>query len=125
MFEFWDWVGGCYLLWLVIGFFIVLYVGFDYFEQLLFGVYWMDQYFFKMFLEKNVFVLLVLLGIWYINCYGCEIYVLLFYDQYMYCFVVYFQQGDMEFNGKYIIKFGVCVDYQIGFIVWGELGING
>lgn len=125
MFEFWDWVGGCYFLWLVIGLFIIFFVGFDNFVELLFGVYVMDKYFFIILVEKNLLVLLVLIGIWYNNFFGVEIEVILLYDQYMYCFVVYFQQGNMEFNGKYVDCNGYVVDYQIGLIIWGELGING
>lgn len=125
MFEFWDWVGGCYFLWLVIGLLIVFFIGFDNFVELFFGVYVMDKYFFIMFVEKNLFVLLVLIGIWYNNFFGVEIEVILLYDQYMYCFVVYFQQGNMEFNGKYVDCNGNVVDYQIGLIIWGESGING
>lgn len=125
MFEFWDWVGGCYLLWFVIGLFIILFVGFDNFVELFFGVYVMDKYFFIILMEKNLFILLVLIGIWYNNFFGVEIEVILLYDQYMYCFVVYFQQGNMEFNGKYVDCNGNVVDYQIGLIIWGESGING
>ena len=92
MFEFWDWVGGRYSLWSATGPSIALHVGFDHFEQLLSGAHWMDQHFLKTPLEKNAPVLLALLGIWYINCYGCETHALLPYDQYMYRFAAYFQQ---------------------------------
>lgn len=125
MFEFWDWVGGRYSLWSAIGLSIALHVGFDHFEQLLSGAHWMDQHFLKTPLEKNAPVLLALLGIWYINCYGCETHALLPYDQYMHRFAAYFQQGDMESNGKYITKSGARVDHQTGPIVWGEPGTNG
>lgn len=125
MFEFWDWVGGRYSLWSAIGLSIALHVGFDHFEQLLSGAHWMDQHFLKAPLEKNAPVLLALLGIWYINCYGCETHAMLPYDQYMHRFAAYFQQGDMESNGKYITKSGARVDHQTGPIVWGEPGTNG
>lgn len=125
MFEFWDWVGGRYSLWSAIGLSIALHVGFDHFEQLLSGAHWMDQHFMKTPLDKNAPVLLALLGIWYINCYGCETHAMLPYDQYMHRFAAYFQQGDMESNGKYITKSGARVDHQTGPIVWGEPGTNG
>ncbi|XP_023372659.1 glucose-6-phosphate isomerase [Otolemur garnettii] len=125
MFEFWDWVGGRYSLWSAIGLSIALHVGFDNFQQLLSGAHWMDQHFRKTPLEKNAPVLLALLGIWYINCFGCETHAMLPYDQYLHRFAAYFQQGDMESNGKYITKSGVRVDHQTGPIVWGEPGTNG
>ncbi|KAI5280195.1 glucose-6-phosphate isomerase [Manis pentadactyla] len=125
MFEFWDWVGGRYSLWSAIGLSIALHVGFDNFEQLLSGAHWMDQHFRTTPLEKNAPVLLALLGIWYINCFGCETQAMLPYDQYLHRFAAYFQQGDMESNGKYITKSGTRVDHQTGPIVWGEPGTNG
>ncbi|XP_068847943.1 glucose-6-phosphate isomerase isoform X3 [Capricornis sumatraensis] len=125
MFEFWDWVGGRYSLWSAIGLSIALHIGFDNFEQLLSGAHWMDQHFRMMPLEKNAPVLLALLGIWYINCFGCETHAMLPYDQYLHRFAAYFQQGDMESNGKYITKSGVRVNHQTGPIVWGEPGTNG
>ncbi|XP_020840672.1 glucose-6-phosphate isomerase [Phascolarctos cinereus] len=125
MFEFWDWVGGRYSLWSAIGLSIALHVGFDNFEQLLSGAHWMDNHFLTTPLEKNAPVLLAMLGIWYINCFGCETQALLPYDQYMHRFAAYFQQGDMESNGKYITKSGARVDYSTGPIVWGEPGTNG
>uniref|UniRef100_A0A9L0SC91 Glucose-6-phosphate isomerase n=1 Tax=Equus caballus TaxID=9796 RepID=A0A9L0SC91_HORSE len=125
MFEFWDWVGGRYSLWSAIGLSIALHVGFDNFEQLLSGAHWMDQHFRTTPLEKNAPVLLALLGIWYINCFGCETQAMLPYDQYLHRFAAYFQQGDMESNGKYITKSGIRVDHQTGPIVWGEPGTNG
>ncbi|NP_001297201.1 glucose-6-phosphate isomerase [Heterocephalus glaber] len=125
MFEFWDWVGGRYSLWSAIGLSIALHVGFDNFEQLLSGAHWMDQHFRTTPLEKNAPALLALLGVWYINCFGCETQALLPYDQYLHRFPAYFQQGDMESNGKYITKPGVRVDHQTGPIVWGEPGTNG
>ncbi|XP_041883606.1 glucose-6-phosphate isomerase [Corvus kubaryi] len=125
MFEFWDWVGGRYSLWSAIGLSIALHIGFDNFESLLAGAHWMDNHFHTAPLEKNVPVLLAMLGVWYINCYGCETHALLPYDQYMHRFAAYFQQGDMESNGKYITKKGSRVDYSTGPIVWGEPGTNG
>ncbi|KAB0353073.1 hypothetical protein FD754_017930 [Muntiacus muntjak] len=120
-----SWVGGRYSLWSAIGLSIALHVGFDNFEQLLSGAHWMDQHFRTMPLEKNAPVLLALLGIWYINCFGCETHAMLPYDQYLHRFAAYFQQGDMESNGKYITKSGARVNYQTGPIVWGEPGTNG
>ncbi|NWZ18747.1 G6PI isomerase, partial [Asarcornis scutulata] len=125
MFEFWDWVGGRYSLWSAIGLSIALHIGFDNFESLLAGAHWMDNHFHTAPLEKNVPVLLAMLGVWYINCFGCETHALLPYDQYMHRFAAYFQQGDMESNGKYITKKGSRVDYSTGPIVWGEPGTNG
>uniref|UniRef100_A0A9L0RSN5 Glucose-6-phosphate isomerase n=2 Tax=Equus TaxID=9789 RepID=A0A9L0RSN5_HORSE len=120
-----TWVGGRYSLWSAIGLSIALHVGFDNFEQLLSGAHWMDQHFRTTPLEKNAPVLLALLGIWYINCFGCETQAMLPYDQYLHRFAAYFQQGDMESNGKYITKSGIRVDHQTGPIVWGEPGTNG
>ncbi|KAF5924354.1 hypothetical protein HPG69_012608 [Diceros bicornis minor] len=120
-----EWVGGRYSLWSAIGLSIALHIGFDNFEQLLSGAHWMDQHFRTAPLEKNAPVLLALLGIWYINCFGCETHAMLPYDQYLHRFAAYFQQGDMESNGKYITKSGTRVDHQTGPIVWGEPGTNG
>lgn len=125
MFEFWDWVGGRYSLWSAIGLSIALHVGFDNFEKLLAGAHWMDNHFLNSPLENNIPVILAMLGIWYINFYGCETQALLPYDQYMHRFAAYFQQGDMESNGKYITKSGTRVNYNTGPIVWGEPGTNG
>ncbi|XP_014352782.1 glucose-6-phosphate isomerase b isoform X2 [Latimeria chalumnae] len=125
MFEFWDWVGGRYSLWSAIGLSIALHIGFENFEKLLEGAHWMDNHFHKTPLEKNVPVLLALLGIWYGNFCGAETHALLPYDQYMHRFAAYFQQGDMESNGKYITSKGTRVDYSTGPIVWGEPGTNG
>ncbi|KAK3526802.1 hypothetical protein QTP70_033555 [Hemibagrus guttatus] len=125
MFEFWDWVGGRYSLWSAIGLSIALHVGFDNFEQLLAGAHWMDKHFHSAPLEKNVPVLLALLGVWYINFFQAETHAMLPYDQYMHRFAAYFQQGDMESNGKYISKNGTPVNYNTGPIVWGEPGTNG
>ncbi|XP_049928983.1 glucose-6-phosphate isomerase a [Epinephelus moara] len=125
MFEFWDWVGGRYSLWSAIGLSIALHIGFENFEQLLAGAHWMDNHFRSTPLEKNVPVLLAVLGVWYINFFQAETHAMLPYDQYMHRFAAYFQQGDMESNGKYITKDGVRVNYHTGPIVWGEPGTNG
>ncbi|XP_065153995.2 glucose-6-phosphate isomerase a [Paramisgurnus dabryanus] len=125
MFEFWDWVGGRYSLWSAIGLSIALHVGFDNFQQLLAGAHWMDNHFRSAPLEENAPVILALLGVWYGNFFQAETHALLPYDQYMHRFAAYFQQGDMESNGKYITKSGVRVNYHTGPIVWGEPGTNG
>merc|ERR1719423_62187 len=125
MFEFWDWVGGRYSLWSAIGMSIALYIGFDNFAKLLDGAHYIDKHFKETKLEDNVPVILALLGIWYINFYGAETHAMLPYDQYMHRFAAYFQQGDMESNGKYITRSGQKVDYNTGPIVWGEPGTNG
>nr|BAF91566.1 phosphoglucose isomerase-2 [Plecoglossus altivelis altivelis] len=125
MFEFWDWVGGRFSLWSAIGMAIALHIGFDNFEKLLSGAHWMDNHFRTAPLDKNAPVLLALLGIWYINFFHAETHAMLPYDQYMHRFTAYFQQGDMESNGKYITKDGARVNYHTGPIVWGEPGTNG
>lgn len=125
MFEFWDWVGGRYSLWSAIGLSIALHIGFENFEQLLSGAHWMDNHFRSAPLEQNAPVLLALLGVWYVNFFQAETHAMLPYDQYMHRFAAYFQQGDMESNGKYITKDGTRVNYHTGPIVWGEPGTNG
>jgi len=125
MFAFWDWVGGRYSLWSAIGMSIALNIGFDNFEHLLSGAHWMDNHFKTTPLEKNIPVILAVLGIWYGNFYGAETHALLPYDQYMHRFAAYFQQGDMESNGKYVVRAGNKVNYSTGPIVWGEPGTNG
>ncbi|XP_066570101.1 glucose-6-phosphate isomerase b [Amia ocellicauda] len=125
MFEFWDWVGGRYSLWSAIGLSIALHIGFENFEKLLSGAHWMDNHFRTAPLEQNVPILLALLGVWYINFFQAETHVMLPYDQYMHRFAAYFQQGDMESNGKYITSKGDRVNYHTGPIVWGEPGTNG
>nr|BAF91560.1 phosphoglucose isomerase-1 [Anguilla anguilla] len=125
MFEFWDWVGDRYSLWSAIGLSIALHIGFDNFEQLLSGAHWMDNHFRRTPLEANVPVLLAILGVWYINFFQAETHAMLPYDQYMHRFAAYFQQGDMESNGKYITSQGTRVNYHTGPIVWGEPGTNG
>ncbi|MGM7131175.1 glucose-6-phosphate isomerase [Escherichia coli] len=125
MFEFWDWVGGRYSLWSAIGLSIVLSIGFDNFVELLSGAHAMDKHFSTTPAEKNQPVLLALIGIWYNNFFGAETEAILPYDQYMHRFAAYFQQGNMESNGKYVDRNGNVVDYQTGPIIWGEPGTNG
>ncbi|XP_048024984.1 glucose-6-phosphate isomerase b [Megalobrama amblycephala] len=125
MFEFWDWVGGRYSLWSAIGLSIALHIGYDNFEKLLAGAHWMDTHFRTAPVDQNAPMLLALLGIWYINFFQAETHCLLPYDQYMHRFAAYFQQGDMESNGKYITTKGSKVNYHTGPIVWGEPGTNG
>ncbi len=125
MFEFWDWVGGRYSLWSAIGLSIVLSIGFDNFVELLSGAHAMDKHFSTTPAEKNLPVLLALIGIWYNNFFGAETEAILPYDQYMHRFAAYFQQGNMESNGKYVDRNGKVVDYQTGPIIWGEPGTNG
>lgn len=125
MFEFWDWVGGRYSLWSAIGLSIALSIGFDNFEQLLSGAHAMDRHFTETDHEQNLPILLALIGIWYNNFYGAETEAILPYDQYLHRFAAYFQQGNMESNGKYIDRNGHKVCYQTGPIIWGEPGTNG
>ncbi len=125
MFGFWDWVGGRYSLWSAIGLSIACTIGYENFEQLLLGAHEMDNHFRSTPFEKNIPVVLALLGIWYNNFYGAESQAILPYDQYLHRFAAYFQQGDMESNGKYIDRNGNKVDYQTGPIIWGEPGTNG
>ncbi|HEY1025016.1 MAG TPA: glucose-6-phosphate isomerase [Sphingobacteriaceae bacterium] len=125
MFGFWDWVGGRYSLWSAIGTSIALGIGFDNFQKLLDGAHSMDKHFRETEFENNLPVILGLLGIWYNNFFGAESHAILPYDQYLHRFAAYFQQGDMESNGKYIDRNGKVVDYQTGPIIWGEPGTNG
>ena len=125
MFEFWDWVGGRYSSWSAIGLSICLSVGFDNFEKLLRGAYEMDQHFETAAPEDNIPLTLALIGIWYNNFYGFASEAILPYDQYMHRFPAYFQQGNMESNGKSVDRNGNPVDYQTGPIIWGEAGTNG
>jgi glucose-6-phosphate isomerase len=125
MFEFWDWVGGRYSLWSAIGLSIALSLGFENFEQLLSGAHAMDHHFAETPAEHNLPVLLALIGIWYNDFYGTETEAILPYDQYMHRFAAYFQQGNMESNGKYVDRNGQPVSYQTGPIIWGEPGTNG
>ncbi|GHE40437.1 glucose-6-phosphate isomerase [Sphingobacterium griseoflavum] len=125
MFEFWDWVGGRYSLWSAIGLSISLGIGYDNFEALLQGADSADKHFRDTELERNIPVVMALLGVWYNNFFDAESHAILPYDQYLHRFAAYFQQGDMESNGKYIDRNGNRVDYQTGPIIWGEPGTNG
>ena len=126
MFEFWDWVGGRYSLWSAIGLSIALSIGFDNFEALLSGAYEMDKHFRTAPLEKNIPATLALVGLWNTNFLGAQTEAILPYDQYLHRFAAYFQQGNMESNGKYVDRNGnVIRDYQTGPIIWGEPGTNG
>ena len=125
MFEFWDWVGGRYSLWSAIGLSIALSIGFDNFIELLEGAHQVDQHFVETELEENIPVILALIGIWYNNFHGAESEAILPYDQYMHRFPAYFQQGNMESNGKTIDRNGEPVQYQTGPVIWGEPGTNG
>jgi glucose-6-phosphate isomerase len=125
MFGFWDWVGGRYSLWSAIGLSIACYIGFNNFELLLDGAHQMDLHFKNVPLKRNAPVILALLGIWYNNFFNAQSHAILPYDQYMHRFAAYFQQGDMESNGKYIDRDGDKVKYQTGPVIWGEPGTNG
>jgi glucose-6-phosphate isomerase len=125
MFGFWDWVGGRYSLWSAIGLSIACYVGFQNFEQLLSGAHEMDKHFRTTKLERNIPVILALLGIWYNDFFDAQTQAILPYDQYMHRFAAYFQQGDMESNGKSTGRDGKPVGYQTGPVIWGEPGTNG
>lgn len=125
MFEFWDWVGGRYSLWSAIGLSIALAIGMDGFEELLTGAHEVDEHFRTAPFERNIPVIMGLLGIWYNNFFGAQSHAILPYDQYLSRFAAYFQQGDMESNGKRVTKEGEPVDYQTGPIIWGEPGTNG
>ncbi|ELO1814370.1 glucose-6-phosphate isomerase [Vibrio fluvialis] len=125
MFEFWDWVGGRYSLWSAIGLSIILSIGFDNFVELLTGAHEMDKHFVETPFESNIPMILALIGIWYNNFHGAESEAILPYDQYMHRFAAYFQQGNMESNGKFVDRDGNPVTYQTGPIIWGEPGTNG
>jgi glucose-6-phosphate isomerase len=125
MFEFWDWVGGRYSLWSAIGLSIALTLGYDNFEQLLKGAHAADEHFRKEKFEHNIPVLMALLGIWYTNFFGAQSEAILPYDQYLHRFAAYFQQGNMESNGKSTDRSGNPVNYATGPVIWGEPGTNG
>ena len=126
MFEFWDWVGGRYSLWSAIGLPIALVLGMDHFEALLEGAHETDEHFRTAPLDRNVPVVMALLGIWYHNFFGAHTHAILPYDQYLHRFAAYFQQGDMESNGKAVDRQGHPIeDYTTGPIIWGEPGTNG
>jgi glucose-6-phosphate isomerase len=125
MFEFWDWVGGRYSLWSAIGLPITLAVGFARFEELLAGAHAMDRHFRTTPLERNLPVVLGLVGLWYRNFMGACSHAVLPYDQHLHRLPAYLQQGDMESNGKFVRRDGVRADYDTGPIIWGEAGTNG
>lgn len=125
IFKLWDWVGGRYSLWSAMGLSIILSLGFDNFIQLLSGAYDMDIHFRTTSFEKNIPVLLGLIGIWYNNFFNSETEAILPYDQYLYNFPMYIQQSNMESNGKNIDKNGNKVSWQTGPIIWGTVGTNG
>ncbi|PRM07194.1 Glucose-6-phosphate isomerase [Haemophilus influenzae] len=126
MFEFWDWVGGRYSLWSAIGLSIALSIGFENFEALLSGAHEMDKHFRSAPIEKNIPTTLALVGLWNTNFLGAQTEAILPYDQYLHRFSAYFQQGNMESNGKYVDRDGnVINNYQTGPIIWGEPGTNG
>jgi glucose-6-phosphate isomerase len=125
MFVFWDWVGGRYSLWSAIGLSIVLTVGYPVFEEMLYGAHTADQHFKNTVFEKNIPVIMALVGIWYRNFFGSQTEAILPYDQYLHRFAAYFQQGNMESNGKSVDRNGVPVTYSTGPVVWGEPGTNG
>ena len=126
MFEFWDWVGGRYSLWSAIGLSIAYVIGMDHFEELLAGGHAMDEHFRTAPLEQNLPAILGVLGVWYANFWGAETHAILPYDQYMHRFAAYFQQGDMESNGKGVDREGHRIaDYSTGPVIWGEPGTNG
>ncbi len=125
MFEFWDWVGGRYSLWSAIGLSIVLTIGYDNFEQLLRGAHESDNHFAQASFEKNIPVLMGLIGLWYTSFFGTQTEAILPYDQYMHRFAAYFQQGNMESNGKYVSRANKRAHWQTGPVIWGEPGTNG
>lgn len=125
MFEFWEWVGGRYSLTSAVGLSIMIAVGGDRFMELLSGFHAMDQHFRNAPLEKNIPVILALLGVWYRNFFNAQSHAILPYDHYLRRFPAYFQQGDMESNGKSVDRDGQPVNYQTGPIIWGEPGTNG
>lgn len=125
MFRFWNWVGGRYSVWSAIGLSVACGIGFDNFVEFLEGANAMDNHFKTADFDKNIPVILALIGLWYNNFYGAETEAILPYDQYMHRFAAYFQQGNMESNGKYVDRNGETVNYQTGPIIWGEPGTNG
>ncbi len=125
MFEFWDWVGGRYSLWSAIGLSIAVFIGMENFEELLRGAHEMDEHFRLTPFEENLPVILGVLGIWYNNFFGAGTHAILPYDQYLHRFPAYFQQGDMESNGKSVRRDGSPADYATGPVIWGEPGTNG
>jgi glucose-6-phosphate isomerase len=125
IFEFWDWVGGRYSSWSAIGLTIAIAVGFERFIELLEGAHEMDRHFAEAPYERNIPVMMALLGIWYANFFGAATQAILPYDQYLHRFPAYLQQGDMESNGKTVDRDGRRVSYTTGPVIWGEPGTNG
>ena len=125
MFGFWEWVGGRYSLWSAIGLSIALTIGYENFDNLLKGAHEMDNHFRQTALEKNIPVIMALTGLWYTNFFGAKTEAILPYDQYMHRFAAYFQQGNMESNGKFTDRNGNRVSYTTGPVIWGEPGTNG
>ena len=125
MFVFWDWVGGRYSLWSAIGLSIALTIGFENFESLLKGAHEMDNHFQHQPFEKNIPVIMALLGLWYVNFFDAQSEAILPYDQYLHRFAAYFQQGNMESNGKSVDRNGKRLTYSSGPVIWGEPGTNG
>ncbi len=125
MFEFWDWVGGRYSLWSAIGLSIALTIGYENFEELLKGAHEMDKHFREKTFEENIPIKMALIGLWYVNFFGVQSEAILPYDQYMHRFAAYFQQGNMESNGKQVDRNGHKLDYASGPVIWGEPGTNG
>ena len=125
MFVFWDWVGGRYSLWSAIGLSIALTIGYNNFENLLKGAHEIDKHFRENAFNKNIPVLMGLISIWYLNFFGAKTEAILPYDQYMHRFAAYFQQGNMESNGKFVDRNGEKVNYSTGPVIWGEPGTNG
>jgi len=125
MFEFWDWVGGRYSLWSSIGLSIALTIGYKNFEQLLKGAHTADSHFRNTSFDENIPVLMAMIGVWYGNFLGAQTEAILPYDQYLHRFAAYFQQGNMESNGKSIDRNGEAVEYSTGPVIWGEPGTNG
>jgi glucose-6-phosphate isomerase len=125
MFEFWDWVGGRYSLWSAIGLSIALTIGYNNFEGLLKGAHAVDQHFHQTTFDKNIPVLMAVISLWYLNFFDAQTEAILPYDQYMHRFAAYFQQGNMESNGKSIDRNGEPVSYTTGPVIWGEPGTNG
>jgi glucose-6-phosphate isomerase len=125
MFRFWDWVGGRYSLWSAIGLSIACTIGFEHFVEILEGAHAMDIHFRETPFEQNIPVILALIGVWYNNFFGAQTEAILPYDQYLHRFPAYFQQGNMESNGKFVDRSGRKVNYQTGPVIWGEPGTNG
>ncbi|MBO9593635.1 MAG: glucose-6-phosphate isomerase [Niabella sp.] len=125
MFEFWDWVGGRYSLWSAIGLSIALTIGYNHFEELLKGAYNIDEHFKTAPFERNIPVIMALTGLWYTDFFGAQTEAILPYDQYLHRFPAYFQQGNMESNGKSVDRNGKRVTYPTGPVIWGEPGTNG